>query len=326
MNFLRKISVTVLVFLCFSPVHAQQQKLVFCTQWLPQAQFAGYYVAKDKGFYKQVGLDVEILHPSATVNAAAFLKAGKADVISLFLTTGINNRQKGLDLVNIAQVSQHSAIMFVSLKINGINELSKFNGKKIGIWLSGFDEVPKALVKKNHLGVEWVPIQSTVSLFMRGGIDIMTVMYYNEYDQVYLSGVNRNEINTFFMSDYGFDVPEDGLYVLRQTASSKKEALKAFVEATLKGWAYAALNKEYTINLVIKLMNEAQVPATRAHQKWMLDKILEMQDIKGKGVRTTELNPEDFRKAIDIMQNHYNAEFNFDYNDFFQPALSLKTQ
>ncbi len=317
-------SVGILVFFCFLNVHAQQQKLVFCTQWLPQAQFAGYYVAKDKGFYKQAGLDVEIIHPSATVNAVAFLKAGKADIISLFLTTGINHRQKGLDLVNIAQVSQHSAIMFVSLKKNGINELSKFNGKKIGIWLSGFDEVPKALVNKNQLGIEWVPIQSTVNLFMRGGIDIMTVMYYNEYDQVYLSGVNRDEINTFFMSDYGFDVPEDGLYVLRETSSSKKEALKAFVQATLRGWEYAALNKEYTINLVIRLMNEAQVPATRAHQKWMLDKILEMQDIKGKGVRPTELNPEDFRKAMDIMQNHYNAEFNFGYNDFFQPALSLK--
>jgi NitT/TauT family transport system substrate-binding protein len=320
---MRKILVLILATLSFSLAQAQEHKLVFATHWLPQAQFAGFYVAKDKGFYKEAGLDVDIIHPSASVPATEFLKDGRADIISLFLITAINNRQKGLDLVNIAQLSQHSAILFVSKKTSGINSLAQFNGKKIGIWFTGFDEVPKAMVKNNNVQVKWVPILTSVNLFMMGGIDIMTVMWYNEYDQIYLSGMDRNELNTFFLSDYGFDIPEDGLYVMRKTASSRKNDLKAFVEATLKGWEYAAANKEYTIDLVLRLMQEAKVPATRAHQKWMLDRVLELQNLKGKKTRLSGLDPDDFKKALGIMRDHYNANFPIEYGDFFQPALTV---
>lgn len=305
-------------------LRGQGKKLVFSAHWLPQAQFAGFYVAKDQGFYKEAGLNVEIIHPPASIPATEFLKNGKADIISLFLTTAINNRQQGLDLISIGQLSQHSAILFVSLKKNGIHELSGFNGKRIGVWSSGYDEVPKAMTAKNQLSVEWVPLLSTVNLLLAGGIDIMTVMYYNEYNQIYLTGVDVDEMNTFFMSDYGFDVPEDGLYVLRQTALSRNKDLRAFMEATLRGWQYASQNKEYTLDLVIRVMRQERIPANKSHQKWMLDKVLEMQDLKGKSLQPTELDRVDFQQAIDIMRNHYKLPFNIEYDDFFRPALPLK--
>lgn len=297
-----------------------QNKLVFTPHWIPQAQFAGYYVAQDQGFYKDAGLDVEIVHPSASVNALKFLKEGKADVISLFLISGLDAYQNGTELVNIAQVSQHSAIMFVTKKSSGISALEYFQGKKVGIWRSGFHEVPEAMLKSKGIQVEWVPILSTVNLFLLGGIDAMTVMWYNEFHQIYLSGLDMDELNTFFMSDYGFNVPEDGLYAMKTTLDTRQDDLSAFVQATMKGWEYAAANRQYTVDLVVKIMRDAKIPSNVAHQQWMLDKILRVQSIANKDVRPTELLRDDYEKAVEIIESLSDRPFRGTYQQFFVPV------
>jgi NitT/TauT family transport system substrate-binding protein len=300
---------------------SQSRELVFTPHWLPQAQFAGYYVAQDQGFYKDAGLEVKIIHPSASVNALKFLESGKADVITLFLVTALSAAQNGLDLVNIAQFSQHSAIMFVTMKSSGIKTLAEFNGRKAGIWRSGFREVPQALLDHQNVEVEWIPILSTVNLFLLGGIDVMTVMWYNEYHQLYLSGVNMDEMNTFFMSDYGFDIPEDGLYVLRTNLENREEGLSAFVEASLRGWEYVAGNKEYAVDLVVNLMRDENIPSSHAHQRWMLDKILEVQSFTANGKNTILLEKDDFENTRVIIENFIGADCRIDHSDFHQPLL-----
>lgn len=313
------------IFFVFVWMHAtaQNPKLVFSAHWMPQAQFAGYYVAKDQGFYEAAGIDVDIIHPSASVNAVEFLATGQADIISLFLITGIEVRQKGLDLVNIAQLSQHSAIMFVAQKSSGIETLEDFAGKKVGVWMSGFEELPRAMMDQHDIEVEWVPILSTVNLFLLGGIDVMTVMFYNEYNQLYLSGINRDELNTFFATDYGFNIPEDGLYTLRQTALNRQTELGAFAEATLRGWSFAAQNKEYTLDLVMGLMRKNSIPANKAQQSWMLDKVLEMLDLQNDKLTPGKLDKDDFNHACEIIRRQHDADFQIEYNDFFKPALQL---
>lgn len=308
-------------FFVATQLHAQTNKIVFATHWLPQAQFSGFYVAQDQGFYRDAGLDVDIIHPSASVNATKYLAEGKADVITLFLISALDAKSKGIDLVNTAQFSQHSALLFVTKKSSGIETLEDLNGKKIGIWRSGFEEVPKALLNEYKIQVEWVPILSSVNLFLLDGIDALTVMWYNEYNQIYLSGINRDELNTFFMSDYGYDIPEDGLYVLKKTAETKQEELSAFVEASLKGWEYAARNKEYTINLVVEIMRKANIPSNIAHQRWMLEKVLELQGYRDKVTYPTQLSPNDFEHAKKILQSTKNVDLQIDYDDFFQPMM-----
>lgn len=308
-------------------LQSQTNKIVFATHWLPQAQFAGYYVAQDQGFYRDAGLEVVIIHPSASVNAIKYLAEGKADVITLFLISALDAKSKGIDLVNIAQFSQHSALMFVTKKSSGIETLEDLNGKKIGIWRSGFEEVPKALLNEHKIEVEWVPILSSVNLFLLDGIDALTVMWYNEYNQIYLSGINHDELNTFFMSDYGYDIPEDGLYALQTTTGSKKEALSAFVEASLKGWEYAAWNKEYTINLVVDIMRKANIPSNIAHQRWMLEKVLEVQSYRDKVTYPTQLSPNDFEHATKITQSTKGIDLQITFEDFFHhmmPGVSQK--
>lgn len=300
---------------------AQENKLVFAPHWLPQAQFAGYYIALDQGYYAAAGIDVQIIHPSASVNALNFLTDGQADIISLFLITAVNAVNSGIDMVNVAQISQHSAIMFVSKKSSGIETLQDFEGKKIGVWMSGFEEVPKALLHDNNIKAEWIPILSTVNLFLLDGIDVMTVMWYNEYNQIYLSGINHDELNTFFMADYSFNLPEDGLYTLRQTAIDKNEEIKAFTEATLKGWDFAAKNIDYTIKLVVDMMQESNVPSNYAHQRWMLEKVVETHNIANKNVGRTELHRDDFEKAVSIIKEAYNSNIHIDFGNFFQPVI-----
>ncbi|MCK9414294.1 MAG: ABC transporter substrate-binding protein [Prolixibacteraceae bacterium] len=285
----------------FLTTQAQFSKIVFAPQWLPQAQFAGFYAAQEKGFYKDAGIDVEIIHPSTSIQATSLLLSGKADLISLFLTTALSVRNQGTDLVNVGQISQHSAIMIVTKKTGGIENVGQLNGKKVGIWKSGFDELPKALIAEKKLKVEWVPILSSVNLFMMGGIDAMTVMSYNEYDQIINSGLNEEELNVFPLADYGFDVPEDGLYCLRSTYLSKKATLNKFLSATLKGWDFAAANKEYALEVVIGRMQLAHVAANKVHQEWMLNKVLDLIAPGDKKCKRGELLESDFDKANRII-------------------------
>jgi NitT/TauT family transport system substrate-binding protein len=300
---------------------AQNNKLIYTPHWLPQAQFAGYYVAQDQGFYDETGLEVEIIHPSASVNALRFLVNNNADVISLFMVTAINAIHDGHDLVNIAQLSQHSAIMFVCKKESGIESLQDFEGKKVGIWRSGFEEIPKAMLNEHNITAEWIPILSTVDLFLLGGVDVMTVMWYNEYNTIYLSGVNHDELNTFFMSDFDFNIPEDGLYTLRNTFENRQDDLRKFVEATMRGWEYAAANREYTVKLVVDLMHSANIPSNIPHQRWMLDKILETYEISKKEVQSTQLHPDDFYKAAYIIKDSRKTDKEIKYTDFFLPVM-----
>ena len=296
-------------------------KITFSPHWLPQAQFAGYYAAEKKGFYHAEGLDVRIVHPSVSINAAERLAKGESDIISSFLISAISARNAGLDLVNIAQLSQNSAMLFVSKKEKNIKSLADLNGKKIGVWKSGFDEVGKDLIRSNGYHVTWVPILSSVNMFMVGGIDAMTVMWYNEYDQIINSGINKEELNTFFFSDYGYNIPEDGIYCLNKTLTLRKGDLQKFVRATLKGWEYAKNNRSETLDIVLEEMRKAHVATNKAHQSWMLEKVLGLIEPGTKNVKKGQLSESDFHKTQSILTDGGYVKKKIDFNAFYKPVL-----
>jgi len=302
-------------------VNGQKGTITFMPQWLPQAQFAGYYMAMEKGFYKDEGVDVKIVHPSASLIATESLKNGDVDVISLFLVSAITSVDKGVNLVNIAQLSQNSGLLFVTKKDKNITSIRDLNGKKVGIWKSGFDEIPKSVIQTHNLKVTWVPLLSSVNMFMMDGIDVMTVMWYNEYDQIINSGYNPEELKTFFFSDLGFNIPEDGLYCLDSTYQNKKDELQKFVRATLKGWEYARNHQEETIQVVLNYMKKEHVPTNYAHQKWMLEKVLQLMKPKATHVKNGVLQLEHFNKAQDHLFNGKFISKKINYSDFFKPVL-----
>lgn len=315
--------VIVLMFIGIA-LSAQLHKIVFSPHWLPQAQFAGYYMADKMGFYKAEGIDVEIVHPSASVNVTELLKNGKSDIISLFLITAIAAKNKGIDLVNIAQLSQNSAMLFVTKKDRNIENLSDLNGKKIGVWESGFGEVGQALIAANNLKVEWVPILSSINLFMIGGIDAMTVMWYNEYNQIINAGIEPDELNTFFFSDYGFNIPEDGLYCLNSTLINRKDDLAKFVRASYKGWDYVKSHQAEALDYVLDLMKKEHVPTNKAHQTWMLDKVLQLMESGNKKVYKGQLSESDFQmtQSILIQEGYFSKKIPF--NEFYKSVLYAK--
>ena len=289
--------------------------------WLPQAQFAGYYIADKMGYYRSEGLNVEIIHPSASVNAIESLANGKSDIISLFLITAISSKNSGVDLVNIGQFSQNSALLFVAKKDRNINKLSDLNGKEIGVWSSGFDEVGKALIQSSNYKVSWIPILSTINLFMIGGIDAMTVMWFNEYNQLINSGLNEDELTTFFFSDFGYNIPEDGIYCLNKTLLNRKGDLEKFMRATLKGWEYAKEHRAETVDIVLEIMKKEHIPTNKTHQSWMLDKVLELIDPGTKNVSEGELSETDYQKAQNVLIDGGYTNKKIDFRDFYKPVL-----
>lgn len=310
---------------CIGGSQARADSLVFSTHWLPQAQFAGYYMAQEKGFYKEAGIELKLIHPPANVNALTYLSQGKTDIVSLFLVTALDARINGLPLVQIAQMSAHSAILFVAKKGGRVQTIDDFEGSKIGVWKSGFAEVPKAMVQARGIRAEWVPVLSSVNLFLMDGIDLMTVMWYNEYNAIYLSGINEDELNTFFLSDYGYDIPEDGLYVTAQTLRDKKEALKAFTAASVKGWQYAAAHPDETIAVVLERMRQAKVPASEAHQRWMLEKVIELQGFRENTKKDISLPREVYDKTLRILLPDAEGSTPPSFDDFVK-TLSLPSK
>jgi NitT/TauT family transport system substrate-binding protein len=278
-------------------------KLTFTPQWLPQAQFAGYYVALDRGFYKEAGLDVTIKHPSPDADIISLLSNKEADIVSAFLINGTKAISEGAPIVHFAQMLQHSSLMIVTRKESGIEEINQLDGRKLGIWSSGFDDVPFALFRREKIQPQIIRILNTVNLFLEGGVEAMTVMYYNEYNQILNSGVEPEELNSFFMKEAGFNIPEDALYCLETTWEEKKEQVEKFREATLKGWKYATDNKEYALDLVIQYIKKAHLPDNRVHQRWMLEQIISALDPSEKPVSKGELYKEDYKQVVSIINN-----------------------
>lgn len=313
------------VFLTIS-TFGQLPKLTFTPHWLPQAQFAGYYAADKMGFYQSEGIDVKIVHPSASVNAIESLINEKSDIISLFLITAIASKNSGVDLVNVGQLSQNSALLFVTKKESNINKLSDLTGKEVGVWSSGFDEVGKALIHSNNYQVKWIPILSTINLFLIGGIDAMTVMWFNEYNQIINSGYNEDELKTFFFSDYGYNIPEDGIYCLNKTLAKRKVDLEKFTRATLKGWEYAKEHRTETLDIVLEIMKKEHIATNKAHQSWMLDKVLELIEPGTKNVKKGELAETDFHKAQSVLIDGGYMKGEIEINDFYKPVLSYQNE
>ena len=272
----------------------------FIPQWQPQAQFAGYYVAYEKGFYRERGLEVEILRGGPEWPPSEMLNGGRADFGTLQLAAGIVRRARGLKLVNVCQLAQHSALMLVAKKSSGINNPQDINGKKVGLWGEDFQGQIDAFFRKFTLKVRPVPQGTTLNLFLRGGVEVASAMRYNEYHLLLNAGLNPEALTTFPMADYGFDFPEDGIYCLEQTFRDRPQVCRAFVQASIAGWQYAFAHPEEALDIVMKYVDAAHAPTDRVHQKWMLEHLRTMILARGRPVGS--LDREDYYRTAEALK------------------------
>ena len=275
-----------------------QEKFIFTPQWTAQAQFAGYYVAQEKGFYKEAGLNVEIVHPSLTQPAMKRIQNKESHATTLQLCQAIEIVDGGIDLVNILQTSMNNSMVIVSRR--GVDPLTQ-KGERVGIWSAGFGQLAICMNKKEHLDYEWIPFASNVNLFVAGAIDATLAMSYNEYYQLVQTGLPVNEKSVYRFCDHGYNVQEDGLYVTREYYNKHRDEAKKFAQASRRGWEWAAAHPEETLDIVMKYVQESHLITNRVMQKLMLEEVLRLQVDRESGKREFRLRPDMVKRASDLM-------------------------
>jgi NitT/TauT family transport system substrate-binding protein len=273
------------------------KKASLIPQWVPQAQFAGYYLALEKGIYERYGMELTIHTGGPGRPSSDFLKDHKADFATLWLSSALQMRDQGVKVVNIAQMLQRSALMLVAKKDRGILRPEDLDGKKVGLWDPVFQIQPKAFFKKYHLNVKTVHQSYSVNLFLRDGVDAASAMWYNEYHTILNAGIDPDELTTFFFNEHDLNFPEDGIYALEDTLERDPDLCKAFVRASIEGWMYAFAHPEEALDIVMKNLKKEHIPATRVHQRWMLSRMRDLMIPEDVRIVVGKLVPEDFNRV-----------------------------
>jgi len=320
-GFLVAAAVLLIVFLwAVPPGAAEFRTMTFLPQWLPQAQFAGYYVAYEKGFYRGEGIDLKILKGGPDAPAAAMLAERRADFTTMFLSEAIQQRDKQIPLLNIGQIMQRSGFILVAKKERGITKPADLNHKKISLW-PNFQVQPQAFFRKYGLNVKTVVQGATVNLFLRGGVDAASAMWYNEYHTIINAGVNEDELTAFFFDRHGLNFPEDGIYVLKETFERDREGCCRFVRATRKGWEYAFAHPEEATDIVMKYINEAHTGGNRVHQQWMLKRMKDLIQPGEARIPIGALNPGDYETVAGELRKNGLIKTITPFGEFYAPCL-----
>jgi NitT/TauT family transport system substrate-binding protein len=260
-----------------------QDKLTLQLKWVTQAQFAGYYVAKDKGFYKDAGLDVTIKAGGPDINPSQVIAGGGADVIVDWMPSALATREKGVPIVNIAQVFQRSGMQLTCRNDSGVRTPADFKGKTLGVWFFG-NEYP-FLSWMDKLGLKTTGGADGVKVLKQGfNVDpllqkqaaCISTMTYNEYWQLIDAGMKPEQLTVFKYEDQGVATLEDGLYTLEKNLADPKMAdrLARFVRASMRGWDDAVKNPADAVKIVLK--NDTTGAQKEAHQARMMGEVAKL--------------------------------------------------
>lgn len=252
-------------------------------KWVTQAQFAGYYVALDKGFYEEEDLNVEIKPGGPDIAPAQVIAGGGADVVLDWMPSALASREKGLALVNIAQPFASSGMMLTCRKDSGIKSPEDFAGKTLGVWFFG-NEYPflswmSQLGLSTEGGEDGVTVLKqgfNVDPILQGQADCVSTMTYNEYWQIIDAGLTPDDLVVFKYEDQGVATLEDGIYVLEENLNDPAfvDKMVRFVRASMKGWKWAEENPDEAAMIILD--NDASGAQTEEHQKRMMAEIAKL--------------------------------------------------
>ena len=279
-------------------VHAQDETIVFTPQWTAQAQFAGYYVAEAKGFYREAGVKVKIEHPSPTQPAMSRLRKNQCQATTLQLCQAMEIVDEGVPLVNILQTSMNNAMVIVSAKNQ--DPLTQ-KGAHVGIWSVGFGQLAICMSIKDHLNYEWVRFAQNINLFVSGALDATLAMSYNEYYQLVQAGIEMTDKNVYRFCDHGYNVQEDGVYMKRSYYLKYKDQARRFAQASRKGWEWAAQHPEETLDIVMQYVDKNGIATNRVMQRLMLKEVLRLQVDRESKKREFRLRPDMVKRASTLM-------------------------
>jgi NitT/TauT family transport system substrate-binding protein len=277
-----------------------QEKVTIQLKWVTQAQFAGYYVAKDKGFFKAEGLDVTIKPGGPDIAPPQVIAGGGADVIVEWMPAALAAREKGVPLVNIAQPFKRSGMMLTCRKDSGVATPADFKDKTLGVWFFGNEYPFMAWMAKLGLktdgspgGVKVIKQGFNVDPLIQKQAACVSTMTYNEYWQVIDAGLKPDNLVVFNYTDQGVSTMEDGLYVLEQRLSDPAfvARMAKFVRASMKGWDYARANPDEAAKIVLD--NDTTGAQKEHHQKRMMGEINKLT-----AGSNGKLDPADYERTV----------------------------
>jgi NitT/TauT family transport system substrate-binding protein len=275
-------------------------------KWVTQGQFAGYYVAQDKGFYEDAGLDVTIKPGGPDVAPPQVIAGGGADVVIDWMPSALASREKGVPLVNIAQIFKTSGMMLTCRKDSGIKSPADFKGRTLGVWFFGNEYPFLSWMGKLGLptegGADGVTVLKqgfNVDPILQKQADCVSTMTYNEYWQIIDAGLSPDDLLVFKYEDQGVATLEDGLYVMEENLKDAAFVAKMakFVAASVKGWEYTAAHPEEAAEIVLE--NDATGAQTEKHQIRMVAEINKLVAGSAKGIGY--LDPADYQRTVDIL-------------------------
>ena len=299
------ISLIVIMFTTIVCTAFAGDKVTIQLKWVTQAQFAGYYVAKDKGFYDAEGLDVTIKPGGPDIAPAQVLAGGGADVMVDWMPSALAAREKGLPLVNIAQPFKSSGMMLTCRKDMGVNSTDDLKGKTLGVWFYG-NEYP-FLSWMSRLGLATDGSANGVTVLKQGwGVEPLTegqaacvsTMSYNEYWVVRDAGYTPEQLTVFKYQAEGASTLEDGLYVLEKNLAddSFKDKMVRFVRASMKGWKYAEANPKEAASIILD--NDDAGVQTEKHQIRMMGEIAKLT-----AGSNGSLDPSDYERTVKVLMS-----------------------
>jgi len=282
-------------------------KVTIQLKWVTQSQFAGYYAAKAKGYYKAAGLDVNLKVGGPDIVNEQTVLSNQAQFGVDWFPSLLANRDQGNDLVNIAQIYARSGTTEVTFKKSGINTFKKMRGKKFGVWIFGNEFEQEAALVKNGMDpkkdVKLVKQDFTMVPFLNGEVDAASAMTYNELAQV-LETKNPDtgklytlkDLNVFKYSALGTGMLQDGIFVrgdwIKDTAN-QATAVK-FLEATFKGWIFCRDHYKACVNIVVS--QGTALP--KGHQTWQMNEVNQLIWPNKLGIGV--MNPADYKQTAAI--------------------------
>jgi NitT/TauT family transport system substrate-binding protein len=279
-------------------------KVTVQLKWVPQAQFAGYYVAQEKGYYKAEGLDVTIKPGGPDISPVQVIAGNGADVVVNWMPDALAAREAGVPLVNIAQVFNRSGLMLTCKKSSGVNTPKDLKGKTLGVWYGG-NEYPflnwmSKLGYKPDTDIKVLKQGFNVDPLLQNQAACVSTMIYNEYWQIIDAGVKESDLVTFFYEDQGVASLEDGLYVME--AKLKDPAFVAkmskFLKASFKGWNDAVKNPEEAAKIVVAndMSGSASIPVQK-RQMENVAKLITTANTKKMGY----LEPAAYERTVKVL-------------------------
>jgi len=300
---------------------ADPTPVVFQLHWQPQSQFAGYIMAREKGFFEKAGLAARLVWTKAGERPFDGLAERRCDFCTGWLSDAMREREAGKPLVLLSQVFRRSSTMLVTRRHSGIRTPQDLDGRRVGLWGGNHDVQSLAFFAKYDVRPVIVPQSASITPFLRGAVDAASAMHYNEYHLLLDAGLSPDELHVFAFAEYGLAFPEDGIYCTEATRRERPKLCAAVAAACREGWNYALNHEAETIEAVMRSCRAENVRTNRNHQRWMLRTLAPVvrDGAEADPASWGRLAPETYRGVGQILVEQRILRDIPEFERFFQP-------